>query len=139
MAVAASLCGRGYMTIDSQALFLGSMTEVVLYVNPIKIAVVAILTVVWAVGVQWVDRDTNVVKTKREQWNLIVISGALVGYFVLFAVPFWQGSLFSLGLAFWVLIAGGTMPSRPPVPAGEGATLSGSPPRPPTRVEMVFR
>ncbi|MCH7993083.1 MAG: Flp pilus assembly complex ATPase component TadA [Planctomycetes bacterium] len=97
------------MTIDSQALFVGSMTDVVLYVNPIKIAVVAILTVVWAIGVQWVDRDTNVVKTKREQWNFIVISGALVGYFVMFAVPFWQGSLFSLGLAFWVLIAGGTM------------------------------
>ena len=80
------------MTIDSQALFLSSMTDVALYVNPIKIAVVAILTVVWAIGVQWVDRDTDVVKTKREQWNLIVISGALVGYFVMFAVPFWRAA-----------------------------------------------
>ncbi|MCH8149908.1 MAG: hypothetical protein IH987_18330 [Planctomycetes bacterium] len=97
------------MTIDSQPLFLASMTEVALYVNPIKIAVVAILTVVWAIGAQWVDRDTNVVKTKTEQWNLIVISGAMVGYLVMFSVPFWQGNLFSLGLAFWALIAGGSM------------------------------
>ena len=90
-------------------LLLASMLERVTYVDPIKIGVVAVLAIVWALGAQWVDRDTDVVKTRREQWNLIVISGAMVGYVVLFVVPVWQGSLFILGLAFWLLLAGGSM------------------------------
>ncbi len=90
------------------SLILAAIGERVLFVNPIKIGVVAVLLIVWAVGAQWVDRDTDVVKTKREQWNLIVISGALVGYIILF-VPPWHGGLFFVGLAFWILIAGGAM------------------------------
>ncbi|MCH8091931.1 MAG: hypothetical protein IIC57_06260 [Proteobacteria bacterium] len=74
-----------------------------------KIAIVAGLVFPWALGVQWVDRDTDVVKTKREQWNLIVVSGAAAGYFVLFAAPLWSGSLFLVGLLIWVLLAGGPM------------------------------
>lgn len=97
------------MIIDFQPSFLASMTDAALFVNPIKVVVVAVLTVAWAFGMQWVDRDTDVVKTKREQWNLIVISGAVVGFFVMFAVPFWQGTLYAVGLGFWVFIAGGAM------------------------------
>ncbi|MBU0716971.1 MAG: Flp pilus assembly complex ATPase component TadA [Planctomycetes bacterium] len=91
------------------SVFLASIADQVLYVSPIKVGVVAVLSVAWAVAAQWVDRDTDVVKTRREQWNLIVISGAFVGFLVLFAVPFWGGSLFAVGLGFWVLLAGGAL------------------------------
>jgi len=79
-----------------------------LHINPIKIAVAVALLFAWAWAVQWIDRDADVVKTRRERWNLIVLSGGLVAYFVLF-IPPWSGGLFYLGTAFWVLIVGGSM------------------------------
>lgn len=78
------------------------------YVNLLKIAVVVGLLFLWALAAQWVDRDTNVVKTKREQWNVIVISGAFVGFVALFAPP-WPGYLFFAGIAAWLLLAGGAL------------------------------
>jgi type II secretory ATPase GspE/PulE/Tfp pilus assembly ATPase PilB-like protein len=78
------------------------------YVNFVKVGVVLLLLLGWAAAAQWIDRDTDVVKTKREQWNLIVLAGAMVAYFVLF-IPPWSGGLFVLGLTFWLLIAGGSM------------------------------
>ncbi len=88
--------------------FLAALPDGFGYVNLYKIGTIVVLLYAWAYGAQWVDKDTDVVKTKREQWNLIVISGALVGYFVLFAVP-WQGNLFLVGLGFWILLAGGAL------------------------------
>jgi type II secretory ATPase GspE/PulE/Tfp pilus assembly ATPase PilB-like protein len=79
------------------------------YVNLVKVGVVVGLLAAWAAGVQWVDRDTDVVKTKREEWNLIVISGGVVATFVLLFVPYWRGGLFFVGLVFWLLLAGGSM------------------------------
>lgn len=78
------------------------------YVNLIKIAVVIGLLFLWALAVEWVDKDTNVVKTKREQWNVIVLSGGFVGFLALF-VPPWPGYLFLAGVAAWLLIAGGAL------------------------------
>lgn len=88
--------------------FLAVVPEPGGYVNLYKIATVAVLSVFWALGMQWVDRDTDVVKTKREQWNLMLIAGATVGYFVLFVIP-WQSSLFPVGLALWFAFTGGSM------------------------------
>jgi len=82
--------------------------DVTTYVSLYKIGIVTLLTIAWGFAAEWVDRDTDVVKTKREQWNLIVISGAAVGFFVLL-VPPWYGALYFVGLAFWILIAGGAM------------------------------
>ena len=96
------------MDVDMTSPILATVLDTVMYVNPIKIGVVAALLIAWAAGAQWIDRDTDVVKTKREQWNLIVVSGAMVGYLVLFLVP-WPGVLFYIGLAAWMLIAGGAM------------------------------
>ena len=79
------------------------------YVDLIKVAVVLALFLGWAVAAQWVDRDTDVVKTTREQWNMIVLSGGAVGMFVLLVVPVWRGSLFAVGLLVWLLLAGGAM------------------------------
>ncbi len=79
------------------------------YVSLVKVAIVVLMLLGWAAAAQWVDRDTDVVKTRREQWNLIVISGGLVATFVLLAVPQWRGGLFALGLVFWMILAGGAM------------------------------
>lgn len=87
---------------------LAASTDVPVYVDPIKIVISLALFFVWAWGVQWIDRDTDVVKTKREQWNFIVLSGSFVA-FLLFFIPPWSGKMFALGVAFWVLIVGATM------------------------------
>lgn len=79
------------------------------YVSFVKVGVIVGLLLAWAAGAQWVDRDTDVVKTRREYWNMIVVSGAAVATFVLFMVPLWRGALFFVGLAFWLLLAGGSM------------------------------
>lgn len=77
------------------------------YFNYVKIAVILIVFTAWCALCQWVDRDTDVVKTKREQWNLIVLSGGIAGPAVCLLLPF-AGSGFFLGLAFWLVLAGST-------------------------------
>ena len=79
------------------------------YVNLFKVAAIVALLLAWAAGAQWIDRDTDVVKTRREHWNMIVVSGGVVATFVLFMVPLWRGALFFVGIAFWLLLAGGSM------------------------------
>ncbi len=79
------------------------------YVNLLKILVVVVLLLGWAMAAQWIDRDTNLVKTKREEWNSIVTAGGLAGTFVIIVPPFWYGQLFVVGAAFWVLLAGAPM------------------------------
>ncbi len=78
------------------------------YVNPIKIGIVVVLLGGWAAAAQWVDRDTEVVKTKREQWNLITLSGGLVGFAALFLGP-WSGGLFLAGIVCWLAIVAGAL------------------------------
>ena len=94
------------MDISTASLLLGVAFEAGPYVNVIKIIVVVGLLLGWAVAAQWVERDTDFVKTKREQWNLIVFSGGAVAMFVLLIPPLWQGQLFAVGVAFWVLLSG---------------------------------
>jgi len=84
---------------------LATAPQVVVYVNLIKVGVVAALTIAWGLAAQWVDIDTDVVKTKRKLWNMITIGGGLVAFFVLFIIP-WTGTLFGVGLAAWFVIAG---------------------------------
>jgi type II secretory ATPase GspE/PulE/Tfp pilus assembly ATPase PilB-like protein len=87
---------------------LAASTGPTLYIDPIKIAVAVALFFGWAWAVQWIDRDTDVVKTQRERWNLIVLSGSFVAFLVFFLPP-WSGGMFYVGLAFWLLIVGATM------------------------------
>jgi len=75
------------------------------YVNYVKIAVVLVLFVLWCYLCQWVDRDTDVVKTKRERWNLIVLTGGIAGLLVLLLPP-WSGASYFIGLSFWIVLAG---------------------------------
>ncbi len=80
------------------------------YFSLVRIAVFAALFIAWAFVCQWVDRDAEFVKTVREQWNLIVISGGVAGLLVWLVVPLAlrPGTItFVLGLAFWLLLAGG--------------------------------
>jgi hypothetical protein len=87
---------------------LAASTGPTLYIDPIKIAVAVVLFFGWAWAVQWIDRDTDVVKTQRERWNLIVLSGSFVAFLVFFLPPCRAGC-FYVGLAFWLLIVGATM------------------------------
>ena len=96
------------MSLTLTTSMLASFVDASLYVNPYKVGTVVLLLIAWAAGSQWIDRDTDTVKTKREQWNLVVISGALVGFFVLLVAP-WYDTSFFVGIAFWLLIAGGAM------------------------------
>lgn len=77
------------------------------YVNLLKIAGVVLLLLGWAAVVQWVDRDTDKVKTQREQWNMIVVGGGLAGFFVLI-VPPWTSALYFVGVGLFLLLAGGS-------------------------------
>ena len=102
-----------YLFANLMSPILGAVPSNFGYVNPLKILGVVLLTFGWAAVAQWIDRDTDAVKTKREQWNLIVLAGSAVGFFVLLFVPIWHGALFFLGIGFWLLITGG----------GEGKTV----------------
>jgi len=79
-----------------------------IFVNLIKIGVVLLLLLLWALAVQWVDRDTDVVKTKREQWNGIVLSSGAVGFLAMLLPP-WSGGFFALGATVFVLLSGGAL------------------------------
>lgn len=82
--------------------------EPAIYTNPVKIMIVVLALFGWALAAQWVDRDADVVKTQREQWNMITLCGGAVGFLVLFVAP-WKDNLFTLGMIFWLLIAGGAL------------------------------
>ena len=48
---------------------LAELPDPLTYFNPFKIVTVLVLLLLWALVAEWVDKDTDVVKTKREQWN----------------------------------------------------------------------
>jgi len=85
---------------------LAELPDPLTYFNPFKMITVLALLFLWAVAAGWVDKDTDVVKTKREQWNMIVLAGGVVGFFVLM-VPPWQGVLFFAAIVTWTAFAGG--------------------------------
>lgn len=78
------------------------------YLNLIKVAIAILLLVGWAAVVQWVDRDTDVVKTRREHWNMLCVVGGMAAYFV-FLLPPWHGALFAVGVFAWMVLAGAPM------------------------------
>lgn len=78
------------------------------YVSLFKVGVVVVGLLLWGLAAQWVDRDTDKVKTQREKWNMIIISGGMVSYFWLL-IPPWSEGLFFVGILGWIFIAGGPM------------------------------
>lgn len=78
------------------------------YINLIKVGTVIILLLMWGLAIQWIDRDTDKVKTQRERWNTIMLAGGAVAYFWLL-IPPWSQGLFYLGITGWLFIAGGPM------------------------------
>ncbi|MCG3130213.1 MAG: hypothetical protein FLDDKLPJ_00967 [Phycisphaerae bacterium] len=77
-----------------------------IYVNFVKIGALVVLLLGWAAITSWVDKDTDVVKTKREQWNIIVMIGGFAGL-AMFLLPPWKGPLYFVGLGMFLLLAGG--------------------------------
>ena len=94
------------MEANFAPLIAAAVPEIGLYVNPYKIGAVVVLGLLWAAVAQWVDKDCDVVKTKRERWNVYVMTSGFVAFVVLFLMPF-QGPLFFAALTLWLLIAGG--------------------------------
>jgi len=76
--------------------------------NLLKITVVLLVFVAWTFAAQWVDRDADRVKTKREMWNSVVLGGGLGGVALIILGP-WKMNAFWLGLGFWVILAGGSL------------------------------
>ena len=96
------------MTTIVHSSLLAASTEVPVYTSLIKVAIVVVLVFLWALAIEWVDRDTDVVKTYRQQWNLITVSGGFVAFLILF-VPPWSGPWVAVGLAAWGALAGGSL------------------------------
>ncbi|MEK6676231.1 MAG: ATPase, T2SS/T4P/T4SS family [Planctomycetota bacterium] len=96
------------MAFSDVSIFLAAVPEGGGYTSLFKIGAAVALLFGWAFAAEWVDRDTNVVKTKREHWNLIVLSGGLVAFIGLL-VPPWSGILFWVGIGFWLVLAGGSL------------------------------
>lgn len=78
------------------------------YFSIFKLVVFLLVFVAWAFAAQWVDRDADRVKTKREMWNSVVLAGGLGGMAVMLVAP-WKLSAYYLGLAFWIILAAGTL------------------------------
>ena len=74
----------------------------------VKIIIVLVLFILWTLASQWVDRDSDRVKTRREWWNFIVLGGGVGGLAVLLLFP-WAGAGYFLGLAFWAVLGGGPL------------------------------
>ena len=73
-----------------------------------KIVTVLLVFVAWTFASQWVDRDADRVKTKREMWNSVVLAGGLGGVAIMILLP-WKLQAFWLGLAFWIILAAGAL------------------------------
>jgi len=58
-----------------------------MYVDPLKLAAIAVLFVLWVLFAQWVDKDTIAVNTYRELWNLVVLTLGVVGLILALFVP----------------------------------------------------
>lgn len=80
------------------------------YFNLVKVLVVLVLFVLWALGVQWADRDVfRINKPKREWWNILLLGAGLGGLAILILSPFPRKAAFFVGLAFWVILGGATL------------------------------
>jgi type IV pilus assembly protein PilB len=58
-----------------------------MYANPIKLAAIVLVFVLWAYFAQWADKDTVAVNTYRELWNLVQVGLGTTGLAVAILVP----------------------------------------------------
>jgi type II secretory ATPase GspE/PulE/Tfp pilus assembly ATPase PilB-like protein len=62
------------------------------YVQPLKLLVVALLIGLWALYAQWVDKDAVAVNTYRVAWNLATLGCGVAAIALLLFLPqFWAG------------------------------------------------
>jgi type II secretory ATPase GspE/PulE/Tfp pilus assembly ATPase PilB-like protein len=66
---------------------LAQLPEGGLYFDPLRLALIVVVFVLWALFAQWVDKDTIAVNTFRILWNLVVMSGGAVAVAVALLVP----------------------------------------------------
>ncbi|HNO79167.1 MAG TPA: ATPase, T2SS/T4P/T4SS family [Phycisphaerae bacterium] len=89
-------------------LFEPTLAAISPYFSFFKIISFLLVFIAWAFAAQWVDRDADRVKTKREMWNSVVLAGGLGGVAIMLIFP-WKLNAYYLGLAFWIILAGGTL------------------------------
>ncbi|MCA9250177.1 MAG: Flp pilus assembly complex ATPase component TadA [Phycisphaerales bacterium] len=89
-------------------LFEPTLAAISPYFSFFKIIAFLLVFIAWAFAAQWVDRDADRVKTKREMWNSVVLAGGLGGVAIMLIFP-WKLNAYYLGLAFWIILAGGTL------------------------------
>lgn len=96
------------MTQAATMSLLAQLPTPTIYIDPFKVVPFILLFLGWAAAVSWVDKDTNVVKTKREQWNMIVMFAGVVGALFFLLAP-WEGPLYFVGIGLYVLLAFGAL------------------------------
>ena len=69
------------------------------YIQPVKLAAVALVFALWALFAAWVDKDAVAVNTFRVLWNLIVLGSGIVALLVCLFVP-----LFAVGFSLYVVV-----------------------------------
>jgi len=86
-----------------------SLLAAALYLSVPKLVLFLLLFVGWTLCVQWADRDVaKINKPRREWWNLLLLGGGGGGLAVLLLIP-WPGAAYFLGMAFWLILAFGTV------------------------------
>ncbi|MFH1747870.1 MAG: ATPase, T2SS/T4P/T4SS family [Planctomycetota bacterium] len=77
-----------------------------MYMHPVKLAAIVVVFVIWAYFAQWVDKDTVVVNTFREPWNMAVVGTGVAAVALAFFLPsFLIGYLAMVALNLAVMIA----------------------------------
>lgn len=84
---------------------LAQLPETHIYVEPLKLAAIVVWFTLWVLFAQWVDKDTVVVNTYRELWNLVALgTGALAVVLGLFVPVFWIGMMLFVVINLTVMI-----------------------------------
>lgn len=69
-----------------------------------KIILALVGLALWALGAQWIDKDTQAVHTNHDLWCLAVLGTAAIGFLLLFFVP-----IFIVGILLFTILTLGTI------------------------------
>jgi len=77
------------------------------YLSLFKIAFMLVWVLLWLAFCQWVDKDTQYVKSmSRYGWNAIILGSGTAGLAIWLLGP-WPGGLFAAGWGIWFVITAG--------------------------------
>lgn len=86
------------------AMPLAAMPEPGGYISLFKVVFVLVWFFLWLLFCQWVDKDTQYVKSmNRTVWNAVVLGAGTLGLAMWLFLP-WQGGLFAAGWGVWLVV-----------------------------------